>query len=119
MGEKLIDYSYLHEHSGGDAQYICDILDIFITSMDEGLTKLETHVNNNDYDAIEKQSHALKSSVGIVKVQGMYEHLLKMEELGRNEQDIDEIKKRFSELKETYARAKPVLEEDKKRYQQV
>ncbi len=81
MDDKLVDYSFLEELSGGDPQYKYDVIGIFLDTMNDGMSNLEQLVAGDDYEAIEKQSHALKSSAGIVKVRGMYDHLRRMEEL--------------------------------------
>lgn len=118
MDDKLVDYSFLEELSGGDPQYKYDVIGIFLDTMNDGMSNLEQLVAGDDYEAIEKQSHALKSSAGIVKVRGMYDHLRRMEELGRKSEGKEEIQERFSEVHKTYKEAKPILEADREIYRQ-
>src|SRR5688572_1610861 len=84
MTDRLVDFSFLEELSGGARGYKCDVLNIFLATVDEGLANLGQLIKkSDDFDAIFKQAHALKSSAGIIKVQDMYDRLAKIEELGR------------------------------------
>lgn len=118
MNEQLIDLDFLEELSGGDKTYKYELLGIFLTTVDEGLDNLGKLVEAaKDYEALFKQAHALKSSAGVVKVQGMYDHLLKIEHTGRamaegrEEKNITDIKADFTDMMATYLQARPVLVE--------
>ena len=113
MSEDLIDYSFLEELSGGAPQYNYDILGIFLDTMNEGLHNLANHITSDDFEAIEKQAHALKSPSGIVKVKGMHEIFQKIEHLGRERTGKEEIMQLFAEVQSTYQAAKPILEEER------
>lgn len=113
MSEDLIDYSYLEELSGGAPQFKFDVLGIFLDTMNEGLHNLANHITSDDFEAIEKQSHALKSPSGIVKVKGMHEAFQKMEQLGRDKTGKEEIMQLFAEVQSTYLVARPILEEER------
>ncbi len=110
MEDKLVDFSVLEDLSGGDHQYKYELLGIFITSVDEGMANLEHLVKNtDDLDAIFKQAHALKSPAGIVRVWEMLPRMMRIEELGRKGEGMQEINELFDRAKATYTEARPVL----------
>jgi hypothetical protein len=75
-----------------------------------GLKELEQLVRNtDDWDAISKQAHFLKSSVGIVKVRGMHEGLFQIETLGKEKRDKETIIKLLDEIVATFAEAEAVI----------
>lgn len=94
MSEPLIDFAFLDEISGGDPKYIYEILDIFLSNTPEGLEKLEKLLRDtDDWDAIYKQAHFLKSSVGIIKIRGAHAQLASIEAMGRTQvRNIEEGK---------------------------
>jgi HPt (histidine-containing phosphotransfer) domain-containing protein len=116
MKEQLVDFNLLEELSGGDPKYKYELLEIFLNTVDNGLSNLQQLTEEAiDYDAIYKQAHALKSSAGIVKVKDMYEGLLKIETLGRDIAEArtttgkDEIAELSGHISATYLQARPLL----------
>lgn len=118
--EPLIDFSYLQELSGGDAKYLYELLDIFLGTTPDGLDKLEHLIRNtNDWEAIYKQAHFLKSSVGIVKIRDMHAQLLRIEELGRKEEGRPEIEELIGKIMVTFKEAQTVLEAERAKHKKA
>jgi PAS domain S-box-containing protein len=114
MNNSVVDFSYLIELSGNDAGYISEVLSLFLGTMPEGLQQLGKLVRaGNDYEAIYRQAHFLKSSVSIVRVRGMYDNLSKLEALGKNNAPQSEMMPILEELEATYAEAHPILVAEK------
>lgn len=118
--DPLIDFAFLDELSGGNNKYKYEVLDIFLSTTPEGMANLEHLVNEmKDYDAIYKQAHALKSSVSIIKIRGMYEGLATIEALGRqiheqkapekDEESKEELNATFIQVSDTFKEAHPEL----------
>lgn len=106
----LVDLSFLYDISDDDSSYIYDVIEIFLTTMPEGLEKLAGLINDtDDYEAIYRQSHFLKSSVSVVKVRDMYEHLAQIEYLGKEKKDKEEIKRLLGILQDIYKEAHPII----------
>ncbi|HTM65724.1 MAG TPA: Hpt domain-containing protein [Flavipsychrobacter sp.] len=106
----VVDFSYIIELGGGRKDFVYQVLSIFMENTAPGLKELEQLVRNtDDWDAISKQAHFLKSSVGIVKVRGMQEHLHQIELLGKEKKDKAAIVKLLDEIIETFAQAEGVI----------
>lgn len=123
MKNAIVDLSYVQELSGNDPKYLSDVLDIFLTSVLPGLDNLKKWISEGkDWEAIYKQAHALKSSVSIVKIEGMYDRLLKIETIGRelveqpnssnDKEQINEVKNTFDQILVTFDEAKPIIEQE-------
>lgn len=106
----LLDLSYLYELAGNDPKYIYDVIEIFLDNTPEGMVKLDELIRNtDDFDAIYKQAHFLKSSVSIVKVRDMFEKLNQIESIARGEKDKDAIILLLDEIQATFSEAMPEI----------
>ncbi|MBS1772680.1 MAG: Hpt domain-containing protein [Bacteroidetes bacterium] len=118
--EPLIDFSYLNELSGGDSKYLYELLNIFLDSTPAGIITLDELIQKGeDWEAIWKQAHFLKSSAGIVRVRGLYAQLLLIEQKGRKHEGLDEIKAAMAEIKTTFNEAHKILIEEKEKHKKL
>jgi HPt (histidine-containing phosphotransfer) domain-containing protein len=80
----LIDMTYIQEISGNDPMYIKEVTGIFLETMKNGLPKLQDLImNTNDYEAIHKQAHFLKSSASIIRIRDTYENLVRIDAMSK------------------------------------
>src|SRR6185437_15312946 len=116
MQQNNVDFSFLYEISDQDSAYIHDVIEIFLDTMPEGLEKLKDLIlETDDWDAISKQAHFLKSSVSVIKVGNMFDELNRIELLGKQQTDRDEIEKLLKNLLSSFGQALPVLVEEKEK----
>lgn len=118
--DPLIDFAFLDELSGGDSKYKYEVLNIFLSTTPDGMANLERLVKEgSDFEALYKQAHALKSSVSIIKIRGMYDGLASVEALGRqiheqkapekDEESKEQLNATFNEVLATFNEAHPEL----------
>ena len=80
MTSPALDLSFIYTASDNDPTYIYNIVSLYIDTAPKGVLELEKLVKNtNDYVAIARQAHFLKSSANIVKVRNMYADLVVIE----------------------------------------
>jgi len=116
MQPDLIDFTYLYELSGNDPDYINEVLNLFLGTMPEGLEQLEHLVRNTeDWTAINKQAHFLKSSVSVVHIRDMFQYLTEIENSAK-EKDKAAILPVLDKLLNTYHAAHPLLIAEKERH---
>jgi len=112
-----VDFSFLQEIADHNSEYIHEVLDIFLTTMPDGLRKLERLIaETEDFDGISKQAHFLKSSVGVVRVKGMYEHLAAIENMARQHRDLEEIRRIAAEITALYRAAHPLVLHEREKH---
>jgi len=112
----LLDLSYLYELSGNDPKYIYDVIEIFLDNTPEGMDKLDELIRTtDDFDAIYKQAHFLKSSVSIVKVRDMYDKLNRIENIARTDKNKPQIISLLDEVQATFSEAMPLILDEKER----
>lgn len=78
--EKLFDLTYLNKLSEGNNEFIITIIDTFIT---DSSTMLETIVlcqQKADWKNIKELIHKLKTSVGIVGITSVFNHIVALEQ---------------------------------------
>jgi PAS domain S-box-containing protein len=114
----IIDLSFLRDVSDNDPNYICEVLDIFLNTTPDGVVKLENLIRQTeDWEAIYKQAHFLKSSVSIIKVRDMLQNLATIEGLAKQRTGKDEIIKILDEILITFNQAMPELKAEREKNQ--
>lgn len=113
----LVDFEYLYELAGNDAEYLHEVLSLFLGTTPEGIEKLEHLIREtDDWEGIHRQAHFLKSSVSIVKVRNMYENLAQIEALAKKQTDKEQISNILDEIMNTWKAALPLIVAEKEKY---
>ncbi len=115
---ELVDLSFLYELSDMDAKFISDVLNIFLDTMPEGLEKLDHLLQEkNDWEAISKQAHFLKSSTSVVRIGDMFDKLHSIEKMAK-EEPINEpvIVQLFADIQSMFSEAHPTLISENQRF---
>lgn len=108
--DTTVDFSYLEEMAEGKAEFVQQVLSIFMDNTPKGLVELEKMVQDNAaFDKIQKQAHFLKSSFGIVKVDKVHERLQKMETLAREQTNRPEIEALMTEIMQLFEEAETII----------
>ncbi|MFZ6050477.1 Hpt domain-containing protein [Halocola ammonii] len=109
--ENLIDLNHLKNISGGNREFVCEILQIFVLQTPEELDKLHSHIEKDEFEKIEYYSHKLKSaadSIGFVEGQMLFKQI----EDHAHQKAGDQIPMLFSKVKETCSRAFSQVEKE-------
>lgn len=109
-----VDFSMLEELAEGDNNYIIEVLDIFLSTMPEGMQVLRGHVNEQNWEGISKQAHFLKSSLGIIKIEDAYDIMAAIERGGKEITSIEEISTLFANVEQKIAMGYWYAEQKKK-----
>jgi HPt (histidine-containing phosphotransfer) domain-containing protein len=116
MNKPILDLSYLVETSSGDSQYIYEVLTIFIDSFPVGLNNLEKLIKTtNDFQAIHKQAHSLKSSASVVKIKDVYEAISKIDALSRQSIGKEEIVANMELVLSNFSKALPLIQSERRK----
>ena len=116
MNKPILDLSYLIDTSSGDSQYIYEVLTIFVESFPVGLNNLEKLIRTtNDFCAIHKQAHALKSSASVVKIKDVYEAISTIDALSRQNTGKEEIVANLELVISNFCKALPLIQSERRK----
>lgn len=108
---KLVDLSYLEQLSGGNTGYIAQVVSIFLEHTGKDLVALNKSAKKEkNPDEIYRKAHKLKSGLGVVRIEGMLEDVIRIESLLKGE-DRSEIPELAARLLQTFRAAEPELRE--------
>ena len=120
MNAPLLDLSYLFEVSGGDPNYIFDVLTLFLDTVPATIAQLERSVREmTDFDMIHRQAHSLKSSAGIIRIKDMYDDINRIDALSRDQTGKAEIVARMENVLFNFNKALPLIEAERGRNKPV
>lgn len=97
---KGINLSYLIEMSCGDQNFVHEMIGLFIKKVPAEIELLEKAISTNDFDAVKKISHNMKSSLPIFKLDELLNHLSLLEKQAIDGEFTFETIKKFDLLKE-------------------
>lgn len=116
MNAPLLDLSYLFEISFGETKYVFDVLSLFIETFPAGLNNLEKLIREtDDFDAIHKQAHTLKSSAGIIRIRNVYDDLARIDTLARTKTGKEEIIVKLDNILFNFKKALPLIQAERGR----
>ncbi|RZJ52201.1 MAG: hybrid sensor histidine kinase/response regulator [Flavobacterium sp.] len=78
-----VDLSFLEEMSGGDADFMKEMIHLFIDKIPNEATQLDDHFKNNDTDAVRRLAHNMRSSLDMFMLEDLSKCLSVIEEEAR------------------------------------
>ncbi len=116
MTTPVVDFAFIYEMSDNDTTYVYEIIELYIDTVTNGLTKLEQLIRKtNDFEAIGKQAHFLKSSANVIKVREMYDDLVGINSLARQGTGKDKMLPLLDNMIANFAEARPLLIAEKEK----
>jgi len=94
-----IDLSYLNEIAGGDAEFMIDMIDIFIEQTPVYTDQLIDAVNAKDWKTVGDIAHKIKPTLAFMGVNKAKEQMASIEQKARTESNLEEIAAEFAEVK--------------------
>ena len=117
MEQDLVDLDFLYQISGKDPVYMYELITIFMEVVQPGVAKLKEIVaETNDFNAIHKQAHYLKSSAAIIKIKGIFEDLTRIVALATEHKGKEEIEAITANIVANFNKAIPFLLAEKGKY---
>ena len=107
--EKLIDYPSALDRTGGDEEFLNELLDLYVTEFSSAFEKLQNAVKEKDFSAVKHIGHNLKGSSANMSLLSLQEAALQMEQTGRDE-DAGQAEKALVVLEREFKRLKVFLD---------
>lgn len=109
----ITDLNYLKTMSGGDANFIAEMVGLFREQMDEYSELMPRLLREKDYDGLSKVAHKAKSSVAVMGMTHVADLLKELEILAHNEKEKDRYQSMIDEFLEMGNLAVIELEQSK------
>lgn len=94
-----IDLTYLNEIAGGDAEFMIDMIDIFIEQTPEYTNQIIAAISAKDWKTVGDVAHKIKPTLAFMGVNQAKEQMASIESRARTESDLDTIAEDFAEVK--------------------
>ena len=82
----MLNWDYLNEISGGDSEFIAELLNDFLNSAPALLAQIEQAIARDDAAALTRAAHTLKGSARSIGAESLAEYALALEQLGKSGQ---------------------------------
>ena len=86
--EQLYDLSALEEVTGGDQDFMNNMINLFITSAPEDLGLMQDALEKGEYATVSKIAHKMKPSVNYMCVPAMFDKVKEIEAWAGDEQQL-------------------------------
>ncbi|MCP4309807.1 MAG: Hpt domain-containing protein [Bacteroidetes bacterium] len=96
----ITDLNYLKTMSGGDANFIAEMIALFREQMVEYSELMPRLIREKDFDGLSKTAHKAKSSVGVMGMKGVAELLKELEILAHDEKEQERYESMVDEFLE-------------------
>lgn len=88
---KLYDLTFLNKVSGGDMEFIKEMISTFRQVAPDYLAKSKDYLNSNAIDSLSKETHRFIPGVSFLGAKQLEEDLLKIEEFTKNHINLDQV----------------------------
>ncbi|MEJ6982305.1 Hpt domain-containing protein [Pedobacter sp. P351] len=95
-----IDLTYLNDIAGGDAEFMIDMIDIFIEQTPVYTEQLIQAVGAKDWKTVGDIAHKIKPTLAFMGANKAKDQMAAIEQNARTESNLDEIPGDFAEIKE-------------------
>jgi len=96
----ITDLDYLKTMSGGDDNFIREMIGLFREQIGEYKQFMPELLHNKDYDSLSKMAHKAKSSVAVMGMTQVAEQLKELEILAHKGEEIDRYESLVNEFLE-------------------
>ncbi len=86
-----IDLSYLNEISGGSAEFIVEMIDVFIDQTPQYFESLKTSIENKDWKGTGDAAHKIKPTLAFIGAEDAKSAMADIERSARAGENLDDI----------------------------
>ncbi len=98
MAEKAYNLDYLHSISGGDQDFVKDMIVTFIINVPEEINKIKNWVTIENWQKVGEDAHRFASSLLFLGLDELKDMATQIEEMGLNQTDVHHISALLDQL---------------------
>jgi HPt (histidine-containing phosphotransfer) domain-containing protein len=99
MGAKRYNLSYLNEISGGDKDFILDMIQTFVNNSPSEIADLEHYANSQEWDKLGEYSHKFAPGLQFIGIVSLRPVINQIEEFSFKRKNLDKIPELLLRLK--------------------
>ena len=104
--QTVCNLNYLKELSNGNAEFVNEMIRLFLAEIPGEIQNLEKGIEEKDYDSIKQSAHKMKSTIPFVGLNFIIgNEVFEIEDLANKKLDLEKIEFLFSGVKEMCTRA--------------
>jgi HPt (histidine-containing phosphotransfer) domain-containing protein len=86
-----LDLTYLNEISGGDKNFIREMLELFVVTTASEADQYDALLANSEYERIGSLAHKMKAPVQMLGANDLFETIRSLEVYGKERSNLDQI----------------------------
>ena len=102
----------IKEMADGDEDFILAVINVFLEEVPTDLEQLEQAVQEQNFDQVYKMAHKIKPNVDLMGMEDTRANALALETLGKNMANMDQIERKFPQLKKDILQVISELQND-------
>lgn len=91
MTEKAYNLDYLNSISGGDEEFVKDMIQTFISHTPEEISNLRSLINEKNWQKVGEDAHRFASSLLFLGLENLKALAVQIEEMGIQQNDVHHI----------------------------
>lgn len=96
---KIIDLSYLNEISGGDSNFIREMLELYVNTTATEAALFNDLLNRQDYEGIGHLAHKMKAPIQMLGANELFNLIRNLEHYGKEGSHIEQMPAIIEEIK--------------------
>ncbi len=86
-----VNLDYLHELSGGDQDFMRELMTMFMDQMPENIANLQRYSQDKSFSDLKSLAHKMKSAVGLIGIPKLQELLSELQNISGQQTEIEKI----------------------------
>lgn len=103
--QPLTNLSYLESLGMGDDSIVIEMVELFLENTPESLRLIKKYKSEGDWSQLAAEAHKLKPNLSYMGLEGAKETVIEIEEIAKNQTDLDSLDDKIGEVEEVCKRA--------------
>ena len=94
-----VNISELRRLAGNDEKFLNEMIQLFIKSMETGISGIETAIKNENTNGVSENAHKMAAPVKHIGATHLYENIKHLEKLAKQSAEMEKLKPVYQEIK--------------------
>ena len=94
-----VNISELRRLAGNDEKFLNEMIQLFIKSMETGISGIETAIKNENTNGVSENAHKMAAPVKHIGATHLYENIKRLEKLAKQSAELEKLKPVYKEIK--------------------